>query len=94
MTRTSHYYGRICGASVVEKRRGTISLVTTGAVDRFYGEEAQLRGQLRFKPEFPVTGVRAKRLADALSWCILEQAKGRMTAEQSMDAIDQAICQL
>ncbi len=90
--RTTDYMGRETGAQAVELRRGSVSYISLGSVERYSSEEQAMgAGVLRFRPSCRLTGKPAKALANRLSEIRLDYHRGQISAEQRMAAIDAAI---
>jgi hypothetical protein len=90
--RKTYYMGRECGAQAVEMRRGTISYISLGSVERPPAAEQAIGAPgWRFRPSCQLKGKPAKALADRLSSISIAYGCGEITAEQRLDATDRAI---
>ena len=90
--RKTHYMGRECGAQTVEMRRGSVSYVTLGSVERPSAAEQAIGAPgWRFRPSCQLKGKPAKVLAARLSSIAIAYGHGEITAEQRLDAVDCAI---
>ena len=80
--RKTYYMGRECGAQTVEMRRGNISYISLGSVERPSPDEQAMGAPgWRFRPSCRLTGKPAKALADRLSSISIAHGRGEITAE-------------
>jgi hypothetical protein len=90
--RTIDYMGRESGARAVELRRGSVSYISLGSVERYSAEEQAMgSGLLRFRPSCRVTGKPAKALVSRLHEISLAYHRNQITANERMAAVDAAI---
>jgi hypothetical protein len=90
--RETDYMGHQTGARAAELRRGSVSYISLGSVERYSAEQQAMgSGIWKFRPSCRLTGKPAKTLASQLHQISLSYHRGQISAEQRMAAVDAAI---